>query len=305
MAADYGFLSASGGSGDAALMHITAVRLTGASIITVDTVVNVPANFIGTYGTLLSTGLIDPVTKCDFKGHISGATLVIDSFMPGSVDTGNLASGQVVIIKPNTPAQNDMVTLAKVAHNNDGTIKNGAVSAATMLSIDVVTTTKIADANVTSAKLAADISPVKFFNPYKFYAYRLAAQVMTMPGSSKVAFDTKLYDTGSNFDAVTNARFTVPVAGFYQFSACVGFAQGSSCNGIINLYKNGSRFIQGNYLPNVTGVRRHNYVVAPPLLPLVPGDYIEIFLETDFTGNLGITSGFDSCYFGGYLSSTT
>ncbi|MGI9028160.1 MAG: phage baseplate protein [Candidatus Saccharimonadales bacterium] len=98
---DYDYLPVSDGTGDAPLMTITAVRLIGATTISIDTVARVPAKFIGTYGTLLPTNLIDPATKCDFRGRVSGTSLVIDGFEPGSVDAGNV-EGQVVIIKPNS-----------------------------------------------------------------------------------------------------------------------------------------------------------------------------------------------------------
>lgn len=98
---DLEYLSVSDGTGDAALMHVTASRLAGATTLLVDTVANVPAKFIATVGTLLSTGFIDPSTKIDFKGHLDSGHLVIDGLEPGSSDTGN-DEGQVVVIKPNS-----------------------------------------------------------------------------------------------------------------------------------------------------------------------------------------------------------
>src|SRR5258708_6099368 len=98
--ADYQYLPASDGTGDASLMHLTSNRANGSIIFAVDSVVGVPPFFIGTCGTQLATGFIDPATKIDFKGHVSGATLIIDAFEPGSVDpvSGNV-SGQVIIVK--------------------------------------------------------------------------------------------------------------------------------------------------------------------------------------------------------------
>lgn len=98
---DYEYLPASDGTGDAALMHIQADRLSGDATILVDSVSKVSNKFIATYGTLGSNGLITPETKRDFKGHVSGSTLVIDAFAPGNADAGN-TEGQVVIIKPNS-----------------------------------------------------------------------------------------------------------------------------------------------------------------------------------------------------------
>lgn len=125
---DYSDLLVSNGDGDAALMRVSAPRLTGATSLNVDTIANVPTKFIGTYGTLLSTGKIDPATKVDFLGHVSGSALVIDEFLPGSTDNGN-SEGQVVVIKPNTSHTNAMVNLARVAHNDDGSLKTAVLGA--------------------------------------------------------------------------------------------------------------------------------------------------------------------------------
>lgn len=116
------FLSVSNGSGDAALMHITADRLSGATTIAVDTVTNVPTKFIGTMGTLGANNLITSATKKDFRGHVSGGSLVIDAFEPGSTDAGNTI-GQVVIVKPNTGWANRVADFIKNATNN-GTPQN-------------------------------------------------------------------------------------------------------------------------------------------------------------------------------------
>ena len=112
--ADIDYLATSDGTGDAALMHINGVgRLAGATVIPVDSVIGVPLKFLGTYGTLLPTNFIDPTTKRDFRGHLSGATLVIDSFVPGAgTDLGNTA-GQVVVIKPNTLWANTVAQFIK------------------------------------------------------------------------------------------------------------------------------------------------------------------------------------------------
>lgn len=117
--ADYDFLPGSNGSGDAALMHVNGTgRLTGATTIPVDTVTNVPAKFIGSYGTLLASGFIDPATLRNFKGHVSGAALVIDAFEPGSTDAGNTV-GQVVVVKPTSGWVNRVASMIKNATGFD------------------------------------------------------------------------------------------------------------------------------------------------------------------------------------------
>lgn len=98
--ADYDYLKASNGSGDAPLMHVASPgRIIGSSTLPVDTLVNVPTKFIASVGTLLANGTLDPADTINFKGHTSGANLIIDGFEPGSVDAANTTS-QVVIIKP-------------------------------------------------------------------------------------------------------------------------------------------------------------------------------------------------------------
>lgn len=110
-------------------MHIEADRIIGSTVITVDTVAGVPAKFIGTMGTLLPSGLIDPTTKADFTGHVATGTLVIEAFQGASVDAGN-TEGQVVVVKPNTSWGDNVIELAQVSHNNDGSMKGTAVRTA-------------------------------------------------------------------------------------------------------------------------------------------------------------------------------
>lgn len=129
---NYDFLSVSDGNGDAALMHITADRLTGATTIEVDDVTNVPAKFIATSGTLLPSGFIDISTALVFRGHLSGGDLEIDAFAPGSTDVGN-TSGQVVVIKPNTWWADKIAAFVKNATGN-GTPEDITVAALTAAS---------------------------------------------------------------------------------------------------------------------------------------------------------------------------
>jgi hypothetical protein len=125
---DYSELLASNGSGDAALAHISAARLALATTITVDSTANWPAKFIATSGTLNAAGYIDPATKLEFKGHLSSGNIIIDSFEPGFTDVGN-TQGQVVALRPSTGLMNELIALAQVAHNNDGTIKTSVLGA--------------------------------------------------------------------------------------------------------------------------------------------------------------------------------
>lgn len=138
-------IKASDGTGTASTATVTAVRAPGASTILVDTVDNIPAYFTGTMGTphtftdpqtSETITVISEATAVDFKGHISSTHLEIDAIAPGFTDTNGSAVGDVVIIKPTTQWADNVADVLAASHNDDGTIKNNAVSTA-MLSSNV------------------------------------------------------------------------------------------------------------------------------------------------------------------------
>lgn len=147
--ADYDYLPASDGSGDAALMHITAARTVGATTITVDTVSGVPAKFIATSGALLPSGLLNPTGLTNFKGHTSGGALQIDAYEPGSTDVGH-SIGQVVIIKPTTGWANRIASFIKNA-TNTGTPENHYVAVLSAASAAIAGAISAASAAISGA----------------------------------------------------------------------------------------------------------------------------------------------------------
>lgn len=98
--ADY--IRASNGDGEAVRAIVTAYRGIANTDLITDSVLNWPAKFVATSGSLdTSTGLLDPDTITVFKGHLTGSIITIEEFAPGYADIGNTI-GQVVILKPNT-----------------------------------------------------------------------------------------------------------------------------------------------------------------------------------------------------------
>lgn len=77
-------------------------------------------------------------------------------------------------------------------------------------------------------------------NPYKFSVWRSAAANTGNATFAVVAFDTKIFDTGSNVSA---GVFTAPVAGFYFFS-WVGATTATGLT-VLSLHKNGTRTADG------------------------------------------------------------
>ena len=83
-------------------------------------------------------------------------------------------------------------------------------------------------------------------NPYKFSAYRNAAQNSGNAAFAKINFDTELFDTNSNFDVTTNVgRYTAPLDGFYQFNARASAT--STTQFLLALYKNGVLYQRGDH----------------------------------------------------------
>jgi hypothetical protein len=82
-----------------------------------------------------------------------------------------------------------------------------------------------------------------------FSAYMSASQSVTSSTTTKMAFNTELFDTASCFDTSTY-RFTPNVAGYYQVNIIgTGNATGGSILQI-SLYKNGGNYVYSDNRPS-------------------------------------------------------
>jgi len=107
-----------------------------------------------------------------------------------------------------------------------------------------------------------------------FSAYQSTTQSVNSGTFTKVQLQTEEFDTASAFDSTTNYRFTPQVAGYYQVSGNIGwsFITGQS---VISIYKNGSRFKDGNFS---TGGTDGTQSVVSALINLNGStDYIEMY----------------------------
>jgi hypothetical protein len=125
-------------------------------------------------------------------------------------------------------------------------------------------------------------STTSLTNPYKFSVTLANSFSSGTAASVKVPFDTITYDTGSNFDAVTNHRFTAPIAGFYHFSASIGSAvTGANRRGIVNLFKNGTFVPDSNGTDQSLTSSQYFGLNLSMDLQLAANDYIEVDVYTD------------------------
>ena len=175
-----------------------------------------------------------------------------------------------------------------------GTTSGTAIAIAGDTSGNLAFTTQ-AGANTISVPNATGIMMVSGNMP-AFSAY--GTQTLTTATTTKCVLNTKIFDTNSNFDAVTNYRFTPTIAGYYQvninhqYSAAGG--AGGVCIGYI--YKNGAQYTVPLYEfldTNLTGT-----AASGSLLVQMNGttDYLEIYAFQSSGLNQTIVS-----YFSGSL----
>lgn len=177
--------------------------------------------------------------------------------------------------------------------DNDN-IKANAGIAGSKLADSAVTTAKIADANVT---------PVKWTNPYKFSAY---ATTYTAPSAiHTVQINTKDFDSNSNFNTSTYT-YTAPVAGFYFFSAGAQSGVNAGTGYVITIRKNGTDVIRGNsYIASVAN-SSFSSTTASGLVQLAANDAITVvWTGAAGTGNYTITGGSGNTFLQGFLVSQT
>jgi hypothetical protein len=135
-----------------------------------------------------------------------------------------------------------------------------------------------------------------------FRAIRITSQqVISTATATKVQFNSKTFDTNSNFDSTTNYRFTPTVAGYYQLQACLQTDSFATGDLQILIYKNGAST---------------NFVNVPTTIPANPSlaisdisyangstDYFEIYVYQNSGTNKNIYAGSAPayCWFSGAL----
>jgi hypothetical protein len=133
-----------------------------------------------------------------------------------------------------------------------------------------------------------------------FSAYQSSAQsALANATFTKIQFQTEDYDTNSNFDNVTNYRFTPTVAGYYQFNA--GSACANTSGGlIISLYKNGGESRRGVISASVSGINSDSIVSAQVYMNGTT-DYVEIYAYQNSGTTASISANSALTWFNGCL----
>lgn len=296
-------LSASIGTGD------TTIPLTITTRLPTDTAISL------TIDASSPLGVLTPTAREVVTGVVVGTNLT--NALRGQDGTTAQAhlSGAIVVDYDTAQVHNDMVSALLTSINQDGSLKpfsGSNIVGTSQLQANAVTSGKIAGGAVGSAQLASGavadanisgVSALKFYNPYKF-SYNLAATVAATSGQYKILFDTKEFDTGSNYSTST-FRFTAPVSGFYQLGSNVGnyIVADSGVAFGVQLYKNGTFFRFGSNPVNMyTGGPYNISTNGQWLIQATAGDYFEIY--NNGLSGVSIAGGTITNFYG-FLVSTT
>lgn len=293
---------------------VSSGRSAGGTTLACDNLVGWPTASKVHFVTYTIDSNSNPVagTQLDCYGIVSGNNIGSFTVVDGT-DTGN-AVNDVVEMLPTAAYGQDLADALASQHNRTGAHKNittdtitttGNATVGGTLGAGASTVTTLHATGATTLDGAiggAGYSTGTMSNPYKFSVYRNAAWTVSSSAYGVVPYDTKLFDTGTNVDVVTNkGRFTAPVAGFYQFNANAGIATTTDAsNYAIKFYKNGVAEA-GTSNISVGGVGGAGPATSC-LIQLAANDYVEALLFAH--GEAGAT-GKDNTAFSGFLVSAT
>lgn len=134
-------------------------KAVGAASININSAVNWPTDTAVVFA-IRSIELVDGEyhevsgTYAEFKGIVSGTTINSLTLVYGTDQVYTAGSTTEVFIPISSYAHNRMIDALLVTHDQDGTLKDGAVDTSSVLADSVVTGAKIANASLTNAKLS-------------------------------------------------------------------------------------------------------------------------------------------------------
>jgi hypothetical protein len=106
-----------------------------------------------------------------------------------------------------------------------------------------------------------------------FSAYQSSNQSVSNNTSTKVLFQTELWDTNSNFSSST---FTPTVAGYYQINTVIAYSSNWTQELWVSIFKNGAEYKRGN---DTSASSSSPYGISVSGIVYCNGstDYIEIY----------------------------
>jgi len=226
---------------------------------------NISVRFLGIPASSIATTAYRTTTE--FTATAGQTTFSVPSYTVGYIDV--YRNGALLGSADYTATSGTTVVLANAASSGDlvetisffvSSVLNAIPAVAnavtdTYINTGAVTTTKIADANVTQAKLASGVAGT---GP-AFSAFLSSSQGSISTGTdTKVALNGEYFDTAGCFNntgstvtlngiSTPSYSFAPNVAGYYQLSARIR-VDGSPTRQIVYLFKNGGYFQAGTDL---------------------------------------------------------
>jgi hypothetical protein len=164
------------------------------------------------------------------------------------------------------------------------------------LADSVVTNPKLADLSITYPKIADYTIPSQKLSDQitssRAKVYRSTDQSYSGTTDTKIQFDTKVFDSYSQYDNITNYRYIVRTGfdGYYVIHTQLKIAGRSSAGYIIaKIFKNGSQVTE--HIRPYAGDSQNFKFDALSVLYLVAGDYIEVYVYDTQAGTIKGGSG--------------
>jgi len=265
---------------------------------------NISVRYLGIPASGVTTTAYRTVTN--FTATAGQTSFSVPSYTVGYIDVYRngvrlvstdftATTGTTVVLANACTVGDSVVTESFLVSSVLNAIPATAGSVSTSYLVDgSVTTAKIADANVTQAKLGTNVAS----NGPAFSAYASATQSVASATTTKIVYDTEVFDTNSNF---ASNRFTPTVAGYYQVSSGL-FLPGSASGGaILYLFKNGGEYAQFSRLNMSPSL---NIMGSGSILVYLNGstDYVEMYVNQNSGSTLNVGQGNQaSCWFTGAL----
>jgi len=168
------------------------------------------------------------------------------------------------------------------------------------VTVDIPTTASNYNLTVPAASGTAMVSG----NMPAFAAYPSVAANLSNSTWTKIALNTKLFDTNNNFNTSTY-RFTPTVAGYYQINFFCGTSTTNN-NAYWNwsaIYKNGSAFIRQYSVFPAGNVQTYGSQISQLISMNGSTDYLEFYVNVYVaSGTPSYAGGSDSTQVNGFLA---
>ena len=128
-----------------------------------------------------------------------------------------------------------------------------------------------------------------------FSAYQSTLQSFANGIPTKIQFQTKEFDTNTNYDNATNYRFTPTVAGYYQVNGGIVWAGATSAYGQIVIYKNGSLYKSG--LIGAGNIAGNSGNISALVFLNGSTDYVELYGNQGSGSSQNSSASSDKTYF--------